>query len=262
MNIPKNFGENESRTEEYLKKFSRQKTLEYLISDKQPIIFDIGANNGSSLYEFRGWWPSSDVHCFEPQKECWPDLEKLAEDPNNLGNTYIHKFAVGSINSERENFYTHDLNTGISGLHKLNIDSKDSVLLNDLRGDDIRLDAYSKTINHQRLVPVRRLDTFLEEQQGLDKIHLMKLDVQGHEVEVLKGMGDKLSNVAVILTELNFYDLYEKNLSFLELESILAPSGFAFYDISHISKNPLNGRTDWIDVIYVNTKLLDTANLT
>lgn len=27
------------------------------------------------------------------------------------------------------------------------------------------------------------------------------------------------------------------------------------YDISHISKNPMNGRTDWVDVIYVNSRV-------
>ena len=30
------------------------------------------------------------------------------------------------------------------------------------------------------------------------------------------------------------------------------PAGFHLYDINYISKNPMNGRTDWVDVIYVN----------
>ena len=98
---------------------------------------------------------------------------------------------------------------------------------------------------------------YLPKDTSLEKINLMKLDVQGHEVEALQGMGKALKNVEVIITELNFYDLYVKNLSFSELESCIAPSGFKFYDISHISKNPLNGRTDWVDVIYVNTNLID-----
>jgi hypothetical protein len=35
-------------------------------------------------------------------------------------------------------------------------------------------------------------------------------------------------------------------------QKILHPAGFRLYDISHISKNPMNGRTDWVDVIYLN----------
>ena len=58
---------NKLRTEEYLKKFNRQKTLEYLIGDNKPIIFDLGANDGTSTDEFKKWWPDSTVHSFEPQ---------------------------------------------------------------------------------------------------------------------------------------------------------------------------------------------------
>jgi len=59
----------------------------------------------------------------------------------------------------------------------------------------------------------------------------------------------------VVLTELMFFDYYEKSLSFSDIERFLLPAGFHLYDISHISKNPMNGRTDWVDVIYVNKRL-------
>ena len=244
-------------SKEYLKKFSREKTLKFLIQEESPIIFDIGANNGSSLVEFIEWWPESEIYCFEPQEECWEELEITAQQANKTGKVHINKFAVGSLNDNNADFYTHDLNTGISGLYKLNIESKDSVLLNELRPDAEKINGYAKTINHHRKVAVKRLDDYISKDTSLEKINLMKLDVQGHEVEALQGMGKALKNVEVIITELNFYDLYVKNLSFSELESCIAPSGFKFYDISHISKNPLNGRTDWVDVIYVNTNLID-----
>ena len=51
------------------------------------------------------------------------------------------------------------------------------------------------------------------------------------------------------------YDFYERSLSFSDIENYLLKSDFTMYDISHISKNPMNGRTDWIDVIYVNNRL-------
>ena len=40
-----------------------------------------------------------------------------------------------------------------------------------------------------------------------------------------------------------------------DLERLLIPAGFKLYDINHIAKNPMNGRTDWVDVIYVNERL-------
>jgi hypothetical protein len=52
-----------------------------------------------------------------------------------------------------------------------------------------------------------------------------------------------------------FYDFSESSLSFSDIEKYLLPAGFKLYDISHISKNPMNGRTDWVDMIYVNERI-------
>ena len=90
----------------------------------------------------------------------------------------------------------------------------------------------------------------------IDKINLLKIDTQGFEPEILAGLGEKIKDVEVIVTELMFYDYYNRSLSFSDIEKYLLPAGFQLYDISHIAKNPMNGRTDWVDVIYVNNKIL------
>ena len=66
------------RTEEYLKNFNREKLLKLLVSDESPIIFDVGANEGVTISEFKAWWPQSTIHCFEPQEECWANLDRVA----------------------------------------------------------------------------------------------------------------------------------------------------------------------------------------
>ena len=68
----------------------------------------------------------------------------------------------------------------------------------------------------------------------------------------LKVLGTGLKDVRVVLTELMFYDYYDRSLSFSDIEVHLHKAGFKLYDISHIAKNPMNGRTDWVGVIYVN----------
>ena len=82
----------------------------------------------------------------------------------------------------------------------------------------------------------------------------MKIDTQGYEPEVIEGFGIDISKVDVVITELMFYDYYERSLSFFDIERFLIPAGFRLYDINHIAKNPMNGRTDWVDVIYVNER--------
>ena len=71
----------------------------------------------------------------------------------------------------------------------------------------------------------------------------------------MSGLGSRLSDIDVVLTELMFYDFYDRSLTFSDIEEFLLPAGFRLYDISHISKNPMNGRTDWVDVIYLNERV-------
>ena len=247
---------NMERTAEYLAKFNREKVLKFLIPDSKPIIFDVGANSGISLNEFKGIWKNSVIHCFEPQKECWPELLKLS-DKYDSNSVIINKTAVGKKNEKDVSFYSHDINSGLSGFNKVNLQSNDSVYLSELKAqrNKANLEQYFNKLNHQRLVNVIRLDDYMESSK-IDKANLLKIDTQGFEPEILAGLGEKLKDVDVILTELMFYDYYNRSLSFSDIEKYLLPAGFQLYDISHIAKNPMNGRTDWIDVIYANNKIL------
>jgi len=247
-----NHSTNQERTEEYLKIFDREKTLKYLIKDMNPIIFDVGANVGSTLAEFKEWWPGSTIHCFEPQEECWESLDKQASQYSDKEVT-INKHAVGSTSNTKATFYSHDITSGQSGFNKINTHSLDSVHLNKLSDSDA-VKKYEETLNHEREVEIARLDEYMESSK-IDHVDLLKIDTQGYEPEVLEGFGKRLSDVDVVITELMFYDYYERSLSFSDIEKFLLPAGFHLYDINHIAKNPMNGRTDWVDVIYVNNRL-------
>jgi len=244
---------NEHRTEEYLKKFDREKVLKLLITEKNPVIFDVGANSGSSLTEFKTWWPDATVHCFEPQQECWAELEERAARYSS-GSVIINKVGAGALASEGLTFYTHDLTTGQSGFNRINTKSHDSIRLNELSDSKQILAQYEASLNHVRTVPLVRLDGYIAN-RSIGKVNFLKIDTQGYEPEVLAGLGGLLSDIDVVITELMFYDFYERSLSFSDIEKYLLPAGFRLYDISHISKNPMNGRTDWVDVVYVNERI-------
>ena len=255
----KNHGKNEERTAKYLERFTREKTLKLLIKKDNPVIFDVGANNGSSLDEFKKWWPNSHVHCFEPQDECMKELKKSASLLSGKGSVLVNQVAAGNKSVDRVEFYTHEINSGVSGFNKINMKSKDSIDLNQLEkdGKDKILD-YSKSLNHVREVQTIRLDEYIKNHElKIDSVNLLKIDTQGFEPEVLEGFGEKLEMVDVVLSELMFYDYYERSLSFSDIEKHLFKANFCFYDISHIAKNPMNGRTDWVDAIYVNKRILD-----
>lgn len=248
---------NKQRTQEYSTKFNREKVLKFLIKDAAPVIFDVGANNGSSLEEFKTWWPEAPIHCFEPQEECWAELDTRAAKYQS-GSVFINKVAAGDVESESITFYTHDLTTGQSGFNRINTRSSDSILLQKLSESKQAVETYMASLNHAREVPLVRLDRYIANNCSSNKVSLLKIDTQGYEPEVLSGLGERLSEIDVVITELMFYDFYERSLSFSDIEKYLLPAGFKLYDISHVSKNPMNGRTDWVDVIYVNERLRST----
>lgn len=250
----KNQGKNEERTAEYHEKWTPERTLKALVTKEDPLIFDVGANNGSSVHDFKAWWPRSNIHCFEPQKECLHDLLSARAAYEDIGSIKINPVAAGSTPSKNEKFYTHDVNSGISGFHKINFHSKDSININGLT-NEVSLHNYEDGLNKGREVEVIRLDDYINSVDSSLLIDLLKIDTQGFEPEVLDGLGEKLGNVNVVLTELMFYDFYERSLSFSDIEKFLLKYNFSLYDISHISKNPMNGRTDWIDVIYINNRI-------
>ena len=254
--IAKNQGTNEERTVDYSNNWDTEKTLKLLINKHNPCIFDVGANNGSSINGFKKLWPKSVIHCFEPQSECYESLVETAA-LYETGSVHINMQAVGNVLSEQAVFYTHDVNSGISGFNKINIESNDSINLRELneKGDEAK-QKYVETLNHNRKVKVIRLDDYIGSIDPNLHIDFLKIDTQGFEPEVFDGLGDKLSNVNVVLTELLFFDFYERSLSFSDIEVYLLKAGFSLYDISHISKNPMNGRTDWVDIIYVHERVL------
>jgi len=195
--------------------------------------------------------PGADIHCFEPQEECWEQLE-ISSSRYSPDEVVINKYAARNIALDQATFYSHDSSMGVSGFHKINLQSQDSVHLNRLlESEPQSLDEYKRSSNHERHVKIVRLDEYMK-RCGVSRVNLLKIDTQGYEPEVLDGLGERLSDVDVVITELMFYDYYERSLTFSDIEKVLLPTGFHLYDISHIAKNPMNGRTDWVTVIYVN----------
>lgn len=60
--------------------------------------------------------------------------------------------------------------------------------------------------SYEVTVPARTLTSVLDEVEGLDEIHLFSLDVEGYELEVLKGLNLDKYRPNYILVEARFFD--------------------------------------------------------
>lgn len=97
-------------------------------------------------------------------------------------------------------------------------------------------------------VPLRRLDALLD---GCDGPMLLKVDVQGAELEVLKGAGDRLRDVSVILVEAPFEYAYDGASSFDDIYAFLTSQGFSYEGSLGQLVSRRTGRVMQEDSIYV-----------
>jgi FkbM family methyltransferase len=238
----KNVGESESRNQDFAKSFSRTRLIQGLIDagETAPTIFDVGAHEGQSIQFLRGLFPASRIHSFEPDPASFERLTKWADE-----RTRCHNLALSDASGQAV-FYRNNI-SHTNSLYRINMGSEDSIYLNKVRNREVELD--SSRFNQECQVHVQRLDEFCG-QHHIDRIALLKIDVQGAEARVLAGAGGILPRIDNVILEVSFYDYYEHQSSFLEIEQLLVPAGLRLFSISEISNNPMNGRTDWAEVIY------------
>lgn len=139
----------------------------------EPIILDAGANVGATGV----WWvahhPGATLHCFEPEPANFALLQANLGDRPRVG---LHQVALG----EEE---------GTANLHVAEHGAMHTMA-----------DASVGTSEVE--VPVWRLDRFLE-RHDLPRVDILKLDVEGFEMEVLRGFGERLRDVGIIAGEVH-----------------------------------------------------------
>jgi FkbM family methyltransferase len=242
------YSSNEARSEEHAKKFGRDAVLKSLIGTASPLVFDVGGYTGKSIIGLKAAFPDARIVSFEPNPQV---IDALREVAARYRDVEVIQTAVSNRSGSIE-YFQQGINPGLGGVYRRNLESKDSIDLTRLRGGDPdERSKYLVEVNKAHFsVPTTTLGDFATSRK-IEEVDLIKIDVQGHEPEVLEGAGALLSRTRVVLTEISFYDLYEKSVSFFDVENVLRPHGFRLWDLSHISKNPMNGRTDWVDAIYV-----------
>lgn len=238
-------GESYSRNKEFQEKFNREKIIQELVKVSHPIIFDVGAHFGESVTFLKKTFPSSSIYSFEPDPDSFSVLTSSA-----VGRSQCFNIALSDVDGTAC-FYRNSI-SHTNSLHKVNTNSKDSIgIANATESGNL---SFFENFNYEIYVPTVRLDTFTLE-HAIYSVDLLKIDVQGAECSVLKGGVNTLEKTKVVILEISFFDYYDNQTSFMDVEKIIHPLGFRLFTISEISNNPMNGRTDWVEVIYINTNL-------
>jgi FkbM family methyltransferase len=221
-------GESDNRNLEFEKNFNIEDYFKSLIITNKPTIFDVGAHHGESIDFFKNIWPNSLIHAFEPDPNSCSSISK------HFSNVFINNIGLSDVNGKLP-FYKQTI-THLNSLIKIKSDSMDSL-------------GYAKEAENFKIdVNVSRGDDYMKG-NNIEKIDLLKIDVQGNEINVLKGFRNCLNLIDVIIVEISFYDFYETKNSFFDLEQVIR-NRFELWDILKLSKNPKNYRTDWAELVY------------
>jgi len=230
-------GSSEARNEDYKKHFDYHKYFSRLVKNDNPIIFDVGGHLGESIIFFNSIFPGSTIYCFEPDSD---NFQKLTEHFVS-DNVFYFNIAL-SDEVGAYDFYKQD-KTHLGSLYPVNRKSKDSI-------------GYAKNaLNQKTTVKTTTLDEFSTE-NSINRIDILKIDVQGAELKVLLGAKNTLNNTKCISMEISLFDFYgNQKDSFAKITQILSEKGFFLWDIMKISKNPQNFRTDWIEAVYLREEV-------
>lgn len=88
--------------------------------------------------------------------------------------------------------------------------------------------------------------------RNIPKVDLIKLDVQGYELEVLTGFGKYIATADAILTEASLLEIHKGVPLVRDVINFMGESGFVLYDICSVStRRPLDNALWQTDLLFV-----------
>jgi FkbM family methyltransferase len=170
--------------------------------DRFATVIDVGANKGQFAVYARIRWPSARLICFEPLPIPRAKLMRVTH-----GQAEIHDCALGAAPGEGR-------------MHLATRTDSSSLLALGARQKAI----FGMEESGEFRVQIKRLDACLF--TPLQRPVLLKIDVQGFELEVLKGSTGLLPNIDAVYVEASYVELYEGQALHEEIERYLIEAGF------------------------------------
>jgi len=178
------------------------------LTEEHHVVMDIGARNGWFSMCWQGWNSNAHIHQFEPEPIAAKRLAAIADNSEKL------TFNALGLGEKAENLPFHYLTESTVSSSFLQPNEE---VWEELRFKHGEIDVSS--------LPVIRLDDYCEK-QAIESIRLIKIDVQGFELKVLKGSLKTLEKTDYILVESAIKPLYHGAASFTQVHEFMVEAGF------------------------------------
>ncbi|MGA8641403.1 FkbM family methyltransferase [Candidatus Binatus sp.] len=183
-------------------------------------VIDVGAFVGEWTRRTRAIWPEAKYLMIEPQPNKQERLRALCDDSVSL-----EWALLGSEPSASVRFHMDDF------------------------GNSSVLESVQNKCPIAESLPMKTLDSVVAERKMSGPI-LLKEDVQGFELEVLRGANETLRNTEVILLEVSTLPYNVGAPLFSDVVAFLADRRFLFYDVCHLHRRYTDEAVFQMDVLF------------
>ncbi len=226
----------------YFDSYNKKKVSDFLKKKNNgniTVLLDVGSHHGESINFFKKRFKVLKVLAFEPDKESFEILKKQIEKYNDVK---IYNIAIGNKNGTIK-FKKH-YDSESSTLVHINEESKY------FKKKNLYLDFFNfkKKTFLEKEIEIKSLDNMID----LDEfkfIDLIKIDTEGYDFHVIKGLGQLIKKVKFIYFEHHFHDMLKKDYTFFEVNKYLVQNNF-----KKVFKTKMFFRKTF-EYIYSNTQL-------
>jgi FkbM family methyltransferase len=166
------------------------------------VILDVGANVGQSALGFAKAFPKAQVHSFEPFPA---SFRKLLANTRHLENITAHRFGLG-----RSDAILQMSDGEISTQNRL-------IGPGDFAENTVEVDIFAGAALLDRL--------------GITEVSYLKIDTEGHDLEVLQGLAPALPRIDFIQLEAGMNAYNKTHVAFAALADFMAAHDFLLFHI-------------------------------
>lgn len=201
---------------------------------KDNLIIDIGAAGGETTSIFAKAFPYSQIYAYEPIQSTFDLLRKKTASYLNV---HIFCKAIGYNKGNKQMNIAERITCSSLFEMEKNISNK----------------FFAQNIKNvgTNSIEIDTLDASLPDNCN---VNLIKMDVQGYELEILKGGNNTLERTAIILLEMQNHQLYVGAPKYYNLDEYLRTKGFELYDIIPSIRQDKK-LYEW-DAIYINKQII------
>lgn len=186
-------------------------------------ILDVGANYGAWSHIASSLFQDANHYLIEPQVEMRPFLDRFCR--KHPGSAF---FQAGAGAEEGE----------------LNL-----TVWDDLAGSSF-MSMPTNDSSNRRMVPIISIDSLVSKGQ-MPLPDLVKIDVQGFELEVLKGGLSCFNHTEVFIIEVSFLPAQPTRPIFHDILNFMLKHNYVMYDIADLKYRPFDGALGQADVCFV-----------